>query len=221
MLQLPISPVSSARDRKSHPDPLWNEGKMGDAITQELATIVIATAAILWAPKANGTELSELLQKLNLSTYSRRTIPPDFDGHTVDNREMSLRSLQGKVVALNFWATWCLECRPEMPGFERLHREFSARGLAVIGINAREGSTAIREYAKELGLTFPLLLDDSGKINSSYGVIGLPTTFLIDRDGRAVALAVGPREWNGNPSRELIRALLAAPEQPNKNNHRH
>jgi peroxiredoxin len=194
---------------------------MADAITQELATIVIATAAILWAPKANGTELSELLQKLNLSTYSRRTIPPDFDGHTVDNREMSLRSLQGKVVALNFWATWCLECRPEMPGFERLHREFSARGLAVIGINAREGSTAIREYAKELGLTFPLLLDDSGKINSSYGVIGLPTTFLIDRDGRAVALAVGPREWNGNPSRELIRALLAAPEQPNKNNHRH
>ena len=194
MLQLPISPVSSARDRKSHPDPLWNEGKMGDAITHELATIVIATATILWAPEANGTELSELLQKLNLSTYSRRTIPPDFDGHTVDNREMSLRSLQGKVVALNFWATWCLECRPEMPGFERLHREFSARGLAVIGINVRETPATIREYAKELGLTFPLLLDDSGKINSSYGVIGLPTTFLIDRDGRAVALAVGPRE---------------------------
>jgi peroxiredoxin len=97
-----------------------------------------------------------------------------------------------------------------MPGFEQLHREFSARGLAVIGINARETSATIREYAKELGLTFPLLLDDSGKINSSYGVIGLPTTFLIDRDGRAVALAVGPREWNGNPSRELIRALLFA-----------
>ena len=181
---------------------------MADAITQALATIVIATATILWAPEANGTELSELLQKLNLSTYSRRTIPPDFDGHTVDNREMSLRSLQGKVVALNFWATWCLECRPEMPGFERLHREFSARGLVVIGINARETSATIREYAKELRLTFPLLLDDLGKINSTYGVIGLPTTFLIDRDGRAVALAVGPRDWSGNPARELIRALL-------------
>ena len=208
MLQLPISPISSVRDRKSHPDPLCNEGKMAVAITQALATIVIATATILWAPEANGTELSELLQKLNLSTYSRRTIPPDFDGHTVDNREMSLRSLQGKVVALNFWATWCLECRPEMPGFERLHREFSARGLAVIGINARETSATIREYAKELRLTFPLLLDDSGRINSTYGVIGLPTTFLIDRDGRAVALAVGPRDWSGNPARELIRALL-------------
>jgi peroxiredoxin len=210
MLQLPISPVSSARDRKSHPDPLWNEGKMADAITRrELAGIVIAIATILLVPEASGAAMAELLEKVNLSVYSRPTIPPDFDGRTVDNREMSLRSLQGKVVVLNFWATWCLECRPEMPGFERLHREFSARGLAVIGINAREGSAAIREYAKELGLTFPLLLDDSGKINSSYGVIGLPTTFLIGRDGRAIALAVGPRDWSGNPSRELIRALLS------------
>ena len=184
---------------------------MADAITQALATIVIATAAILWAPEANGTELSELLQKLNLSTYSRRTIPPDFDGHTVDNRQMSLRSLQGKVVALNFWATWCLECRPEMPGFEQLHREFSARRLVVIGINARETSATIREYAKELGLTFPLISDPTGKINSAYGVIGLPTTFLIGRSGRAVALAVGPREWSAKPARALIQALLAEP----------
>src|SRR5205814_205983 len=81
---------------------------------------------------------------------------------------------QGKVVLLNFWATWCLECRPEMPAFERLHREVSAQGLAVMGINAHEGTTTIREYAKELGLTFPLILDPSGKINSTYGVIGLP-----------------------------------------------
>ena len=183
---------------------------MADATTRrELAGVVIAIATILLVPKASEAAMAELLEKVNLSVYSRPTIPPDFDGRTVDNREMSLRSLQGKVVVLNFWATWCLECRPEMAGFERLHREFSARGPAVIGINAREGRAAIREYAKELGLTFPLLLDDSGKINSSYGVIGLPTTFLIGRDGRAIALAVGPRDWSGNPSRELIRALLA------------
>jgi len=123
-------------------------------------------------------------------------------------QEVSLASLEGKVVLLNFWATWCLECRPEMSAFERLHRELTPQGLAVLGINAREGTATIREFAKELGLTFPLLLDDSGKINSTYGVIGLPTTFLIDRDGRAVALAVGPRDWSGNPARELIRALL-------------
>jgi peroxiredoxin len=98
-----------------------------------------------------------------------------------------------------------------MPMFERLHREFSAQGLAVVGINAREATATIREYAKELGLTFPLIPDPSGKINSAYGVIGLPTTFLIGRNGRAVALAIGPREWSGKPARALIQTLLAEP----------
>ena len=172
---------------------------------------MIAVATILWAPGASGAEMSELLQKLNLTAYSHRTTPPEFKGHVTDGQEMSLASLQGKVVLLNFWASWCLECRPEMPAFERLHREFSTQGLVVMGINAREGTAIIREYAKGLGLTFPLILDASGKINSTYGVIGLPTTFLMARDGRAVALAIGPREWNGNPARALIQALLAEP----------
>lgn len=166
---------------------------------------------ILAVPDAGQAELMELLQKLNLTVYSRSTIPPEFNGPMVDGREMSLASLQGKVIVLNFWATWCLECRSEMPAFELLHREFSTQGLAVMGINAREGTATIREYAKELGLTFPLILDPSGKINSTYGVIGLPTTFLIARNGRAVALAVGPREWTSTPARGIIQALLAEP----------
>ncbi len=96
-----------------------------------------------------------------------------------------------------------------MPLFEQLHREFAAQGLSVVGINAREGTAAIRGYAKELGLTFPLVLDPRGEINAAYGVIGLPTTFLIGRDGRAVALAIGPREWGSEQARTLIRTLLA------------
>ena len=106
--------------------------------------------------------MSELLKALNLSGYPSLMHPPDFSGLTADGQKVSLASLQGKVVLLNFWATWCLECRPEMPMFERLHREFSAQGLAVVGINAREGTATIREYAKELGLTFPLILDPKG-----------------------------------------------------------
>jgi peroxiredoxin len=155
--------------------------------------------------------VADLLQKLSMTAYSRRILPPEFNGRMVDGREMSLGSLQGKVVVLNFWATWCLECRSEMPALERLHRELSAQGFAVIGINTRERAATIREYAKALGLTFPLILDPSGKINSAYGVIGLPTTFLIARDGRAVALAIGPREWSASPARMLMQLLLAEP----------
>ncbi|HWO40326.1 MAG TPA: TlpA disulfide reductase family protein [Candidatus Eisenbacteria bacterium] len=149
--------------------------------------------------------------KLNLSTYPRVTMPPEFSARTLDGGTISLASQQGKVVLLNFWATWCAECRPEMPMFEQLHRQFAAQGLSVIGINAREGAAAIRVYSKELRLTFPLVLDPKGQINALYGVIGLPTTFVIDRDGRAVARAIGPREWSSVPARKLIQELLDEP----------
>lgn len=118
---------------------------------------------------------------------------------------------RGTVTVLNFWASWCLECRPEMPELERLQREFSSQGLAVIGVNAREDKEAARRYAKELGLTFPLVLDRNGTIGTLYGVVGLPTTFVIGRDGRAIGFAVGPRQWESAPARALIEALLAEP----------
>jgi peroxiredoxin len=186
------------------------------APVEKIVVILVAIAAIIGAPRSSRAELAELLQQIHLKPYSRSAIPPEFIGHTVDGQSFSLRSLQGKVVLLNFWATWCVECRPEMPVFEKLHREFSSQGLAVIGINAREAPATIHDYAKELGLTFRLVLDSSGQINSTYGVVGLPTTFFIGRDGRAVALAVGPRDWSGNPSRELIRTLLAGTPTGNK-----
>ncbi len=121
---------------------------------------------------------------------------------------VSLADLRGRVVLLTFWASWCQECRPEMPAFEQLHRDFTARGLTVLGVNVREGTRTIQRYARELGLTFPLVLDSKGEIRASYGVIGLPTTFLIGRDGRTVGLAVGPREWDSGPARAIIQALL-------------
>lgn len=185
--------------------------KIIDRAGRLIMGVVVATVATFTVQEASWAQVADLLHELNLITYSRPTMPPDFNGRTADGSDLSLASLKGKVVLLNFWATWCLECRPEMPAFERLHREFSAQGLAVVGINAREETSTIRKYAKELGLTFPLISDPTGKINSAYGVIGLPTTFLIGRSGRAVALAVGPREWSAKPARALIQALLAEP----------
>jgi peroxiredoxin len=172
---------------------------------------IVALFTVVNALAAERPVLLELLKALNLSGYPSLMHPPEFSGFTASGQSISLAGLSGRVVLLNFWASWCLECRPEMPALERLHREFSARGLAVVGINAREGTATIREYAKELGLTFPLIPDPKGTINAAYGVIGLPTTFLVGRDGRPVALAVGPREWSGKTARAIIEALLAEP----------
>ena len=168
-----------------------------------VGTLALAGPALAQAPQSIDT--------FQLSPYTPDSRPPAFRGRTVDGHSVTLAELRGRVVLLNFWASWCLECRPEMPVLERLHRELAPQGLTVIGVNAREGVTAVRDYAKELGLTFALVLDLNGDIGKTYGVIGIPTTFLIARDGRAVALAVGPRAWDGAPAREVLRALLSEP----------
>jgi len=157
---------------------------------------------------------SSLLKPLGLLTHPARTAPPSFGGSTADGRPVSLAALRGRVVLVNFWASWCLECRPEMPVLERLHRELGPRGLAVVGVNARESRRAVSQYADELGLTFPLVMDPDGKIGVLYGVAALPATFLVARDGRAVGFAIGPRQWGGAPARALFDALLAEPAPP-------
>ena len=175
---------------------------------------LLAWALLVVAPcspvRAEST-VAPLLKPLDLVGYASRAAPPHFSSSTIDTRRVSMRDLRGKVVLMNFWASWCAECRPEMPVLEQLHRELAPQGLAVIGINAREEQGAVRRYANELGLSFPLVLDPDGKINAQYGVVGLPTTFLVGQDGRVVALAVGPREWASTPARALIQALLAEP----------
>jgi len=174
-----------------------------------LAWGIVVFVIVGASPAMGQSALADLLGTLNLSAYAPGMWPPPFTGQTITGREMSLADLEGRVILVNFWASWCAACRPEMPMFERLHRDYTIQGLVVLGINYREGTQIIQRYAKELDLTFPLLLDPKGEIARSYGVIGLPTTFLVSRDGRPVALAVGPRQWSSAEARTLIRALLA------------
>jgi len=178
---------------------------LGSNVIACLLTIVLNILAL---PVASEPLRKGMLEALSLSGYPAHMNPPQFRSRTAKGQMVSLADLRGRVVLLNFWASWCQECRPEMPAFERLHRDFTGQGLTVLGVNVREGAQAIQRYAKELDLTFPLVLDSNGEIRNSYGVIGLPTTFLIGRDGRTVGLAVGPREWSSGPARAIIQALL-------------
>lgn len=179
--------------------------------TRAMAGLLLAVVATSASGAETQTILPGLLKKLNLSGYPSTTRPPDFQGSTADGQAVSIGRLAGKVVLINFWATWCQECRIEMPAFERLHRDFGEQGLVVLGVNVRESLPTVRNYATEINLTFPLILDPKGEVYTSYGVIGLPTTFLIARDGRAVALGVGLRDWQSQAARALIQALLAEP----------
>jgi cytochrome c biogenesis protein CcmG/thiol:disulfide interchange protein DsbE len=171
----------------------------------------LLVAAVWSSAGADQLVITALLKPLDLVGYRSSTTPPHFSGHTFDGRRLSLADLRGQVVVVNFWASWCAECRPEMPMLQGLHLEFASRGLAIIGINAREDTQAVGRYATELRLTFPLVLDPGGTNHDRYGVIGIPTTFVVGRDGRAVAFGVGPRDWGSPAAHALIETLLAEP----------
>lgn len=177
--------------------------------TYGLAGSFIALLLILAPPALGQSAMTDLLSALTLSDYSPDLQPPPFKAQTMTGETVSLTGLKGRVVLVNFWASWCVECRPEMPMFERLHQTYAEQGLTVLGVNNRETTARIEWFAKKLGLTFPLLLDPQGGITTSYGVIGLPSTFLVGRDGRPVAVAVGPRAWDGPAAHAIIQALLA------------
>lgn len=181
-------------------------------VSRVLALALGVLVTLVGPTAAGNPEVASLLKTLDLSGYPTGTEAPDFVGRTPNGRMISLAGLRGKVVLLTFWATWCPPCREEMPAFEQLHHDFTEEGLTVLGINVRESKAAVQAYARELSLTFPLVLDPKGEVDRLYGVIGLPTTFLIGRDGRAVARAIGPRDWRTAEARALVQALLAEAE---------
>jgi peroxiredoxin len=187
----------------------WYRSLRGWRMRWALVSGLVGLGFLSAPPIMGQPAVVELLKTLNLSDYRSDMRLPPFTGQTVTGEEVSLAALHGRVVLVSFWASWCAECRPEMPMFERLHQDFAAQGLTVLGINFREDIPHIQKYAKELSLTFPLVLDPGGEIFRSYGVIGLPTTFLVGRDGRPVALAIGARAWGSAEARALIQALLA------------
>ena len=124
--------------------------------------------------------------------------------------KISLESYRGRIVFLNFWATWCVPCREEMPAMERLYRRYRDQGLVVLALSVDvHGEAAITPFVKELGLTFPVGLDPNMRIASLYGIRALPSTFLLDRQGRIVGSAIGPREWDSPPGLAVIERLLA------------
>ncbi|MGH7413039.1 MAG: TlpA disulfide reductase family protein [Candidatus Rokuibacteriota bacterium] len=133
----------------------------------------------------------------------------DFQVRTPDDRTIRLADLKGKVVFLNFWATWCEPCREEMPSMERLHRAYKDRGLVVLAISLdSQGASVVKPFVKQFKLTFPVGLDPRMAVRDAYGVWAVPSTFIIDRQGRRVLFANGAREWDGKAAHALFDALL-------------
>jgi len=135
---------------------------------------------------------------------------PGFTLPDMDGEMHSLEDFRGKVVMLNFWATWCPPCRREMPSMQRLYEKYRERGLTVVAVNQFEDPDLVFEFTGRLGLepTFPILFDRESRVSERYQVKGLPTTYLLDKAGKIRFRAIGGREFDHPEVEALIESLL-------------
>lgn len=117
---------------------------------------------------------------------------PDWQLHDLIGKTVKSSSFRGKVVVLNFWATWCAPCRVEMPQFIELQKQYGDKGLALIGVSLDEqGSEAVKKFVKQLGVNYPIVMGNQKVVEAYGGIVAVPTTFVIDRQGRVVSRHIG------------------------------
>jgi thiol-disulfide isomerase/thioredoxin len=165
-------------------------------------------AAAYWSRGATVGRAGEF----PVSRPAEPTAALDLELLDLTGQPVRLHNLRGRVVLLNFWATWCAPCREEMPALETLAREFGPRGLAVVGVNFKEPKPQVQAFMRDNGLGFPTLLDVEGEVAKRYQVFALPVTFVVDRRGMLAGSVLGIRDWTGPGARAYFGRLLDMPE---------
>lgn len=175
-----------------------------DTLIAALAALALAGGATAPARAADLPPLSHSLTRLAPQPAPALKLK-DLDGKLHD-----LASLRGKVVLINFWATWCPPCRREMPSMERLRQALANEAFVVLAVDVGENADTIETFTSQLDTTpgFPILLDTTSRTMQAWKVGGLPTTFLVDTRGRIVASAVGGREFDHAEIVSTVRSLL-------------
>ncbi len=188
----------------------WHRKSGMQPLLRRISYLAIVLLAIGWtvlsrpAAGAAGGVPSERMPAAQVGFAAPPFTLTDMDGHTVH-----LSDYPGKVVLLNFWASWCHPCRSEMPAIQQTYQAYQSRGLVVLEVNASYQDTpaSMRTFLGSLTYTYPILLDETGEVNRLYGVGALPTTFFIGRDGTIRDMAIGgPMSLAGLSTR--VEALL-------------
>ena len=175
-----------------------------------LVPVIVITAivaAIWWLDSRNDggvsptgerygpVELPAALRLPGLDVKAEEgALAPDFLLGRLDGSELRLSDLRGQPVVLNFWATWCAPCRKEIPQFVDAYERHRGEGLVIVGVNMQEGKGIVRPYAEDFGMTFPIAIDVDGEVADAYRILGLPTTYFIDREGIVRSVFTGPFE---------------------------
>jgi thiol-disulfide isomerase/thioredoxin len=157
------------------------------------------------AGKGSG-KLEQLFSDMGV-VKAVNALPVDVKLKDLNGRPVSLSDFRGKIVFLNFWTTWCFDCRVEMPYMEKLHQKFKDKNFAMVTINLQESAEQVKQFFKRYQLTFTVLLDSDGETGAHFRITSIPTSFILDRKGIIIGKVVGPRKWDDKRSFALFEHL--------------
>src|SRR4030043_372060 len=169
---------------------------------------VILILLVSFSFTAEGGE-DDFYSKIKINPIKGNKKAPDLSLKDLNGKEVEIKQFKGKVIFLNFWATWCGPCKEEMPGMEFLHRQFKEKDFLLLTISVDyEGIRPVQEFINKHQYTFPVLLDPKGETLDLFEVKGIPTTFLIDKKGKMLGKAIGPRDWKSIEVESLLNLLI-------------
>ncbi len=172
-----------------------------------LGLVVFSFLDIDLFAKTETQELDRLFSDMGVLPTPFPTDPVEVTLKDLNGQQVSLSDFRGKIVFINFWTTWCLACVIEMPSMEKLHQKFKDKDFVMVAINLQESASKIKQFYKEYKLTFTTLLDITGDVGAGMGIRSIPTTFILDKNGRIIGKALGPREWESKKSIALFEYL--------------
>ena len=152
-------------------------------------------------------EVEKAIKELDLIRPAQQKLAEAFTLKKPDGGMFQLSEHRGKVVFINFWATWCPPCREEMPAMERLFRRSQKDGLVMLAVSVDADPEVVAQFLKEQRFTFTVGLDPKMKLADTYGVRALPASFIVDREGQLAALALGPRSWDNSAAQTLVERM--------------
>ena len=160
------------------------------------------------AEAAEYAEASEYLSVLGIMPPNQEIEAIDFTVEALRGQSERLSDYRGKVIFLNFWATWCGPCRAEIGEIDLLHETLMGEDFMIMALSIQEDKKRVSKFMQSYEVDFPVYLDSDGAVANKYGVTGIPTTYIIAPDGKIVGRAIGPREWGSRESVELMRSLM-------------
>ncbi|MCL2210449.1 MAG: TlpA family protein disulfide reductase [Treponema sp.] len=141
-------------------------------------------------------DIARLLKNAKIQVYSKTADMEDFTLPLLNGENITLSSLKGKTVILNFWATWCPPCRAEMPSMDTFYKRYKDKSLEILAVDIGENINTVRQFIQKNNYSFPILLDTTRRISSIYGIEAIPTTYIIDRQGKIIGRVVGSIYWD-------------------------